>query len=176
MEIDITNVKTMGEFRVAIQEAVDEYVSEILYGIHGIKPINETATAGLSKDEIISVSVDFSKELVNKPIKHWGIFNIVSIVSSDYDKYNTHVVPQVQIIAWWNGKGFNYTISHNSLRVNVVEASMPPHELQYIKDDTVEFDDSTNTLKFNIINLRKKWRGESSITAGGSFKIDYHIW
>lgn len=160
LHIDTSNVKLMSEFKDAVEEYVNKYVSSIIQGLHGKQTLTQKATAS-SRDaqkEIIPVSLKINVPLV----KHWGVLNVKRVNTND---------SLSQIIFWWDNNEFKYRISYNSLLARYGYATYP-NIIQYIDSNTITF--KNNVLSFNIIN--DIYLDAGTHRMGGKFEVDYHIW
>ena len=106
LHIDTSNVKLMSEFKDAVEEYVNKYVSSIIQGLHGKQTLTQKATASSrnAQKEIIPVSLTINVPLV----KHWGVLNVKRVNTND---------SLSQVIFWWDNGNFKYKISYNSLLV-----------------------------------------------------------
>ena len=160
LHIDTSNVKLMSEFKDAVEEYVNKYVSSIIQGLQGKQTLTQKATAS-SRDaqkEIIPVSLTINVPLV----KHWGVLNVKRVNTND---------SLSQVIFWWDNGNFKYKISYNSL----LACDMNRFQLQTIQYiDSIAFNEDGNELSFNIIN--DVYSNSTTKRENGNFEVDYHIW
>ena len=160
LHIDTSNVKLMSEFKDAVEEYVNKYVSSIIQGLHGKQTLTQKATASScdAQKEIIPVSLKINVPLV----KHWGILNIKRVNTND---------SLSQVIFWWDNGNFKYQISYNSL----LACDMNRFQLQTIQYiDSIAFNEDGNELSFNIIN--DVYSNSTTKRENGNFEVYYHIW
>lgn len=170
MNIDVSDVKTMGQFRVGIQNAVENYVSneitKAVQGVHSIQEYPNVFAGGAKQDEVKTLSIDLHNVLTNKS-QYWAVINIVN-KAYGYGKFNA------QILVWQDENGqFKYSIPRNMLFAGGNTESLSVR--QYIS--AVSFDSKNSILNIEITNTY--WDGYASliaVTKKGSYIIDYHIW
>lgn len=160
MEIQHTEGMTMGAFRTAIQDAVEDYISTALKGVHGEKTFSQSFKGGSTETETLSFSFDIPKNAG----MHWGIINVTDISSMTDNN--------AQIIVWWDNETFNYKTNRNVLKSMEGGGGSQTFTARHISETSISFKEDNNTISFEIKN--KPWLGTT--LDGGKFQVDYHIW
>ena len=172
-QIDITNVKTMGQFKAAIEDFVrnnfsdmKNYFSDMMFGYHGKTVVVDDG--GSKETTMHSVTINLSDFHFTK---HYGTVDIVS-VDSTLIQNESSIASQSQIFMWWDTDGnFNFIVPRNCMRE--YHSASVPLRLQYIDENSITFQKANNMLSFTIVNAPSSSKNE---TPGCKFKVDYHIW
>lgn len=176
MGIDTTNVKLMSQFKGAIEEYVEAYVSKKLNGVHGKS--ERVIEGGFNTDQ----NIDFSINLpINSEKKHYGIIDICNVGAQiqGASVATSYAAPQARIFIWWDDQNnFKYSIAQNTmLQATNLAFANPIMRVQYVVEDSIELTSDGN-LKFTIKDCCwNHYTGNNKAnTYGGRITIDYHIW